>query len=674
MPITPAQKAAAEAIQHAAAHDPTGAVRLVAGPGTGKSASIVERVRWLLANGTPPQGIYATSFTRASAHDLQLRVEKHLRTHGQPGAPLLHVSTLHALALRALRLAGQLNSYPVDPRVLDEWETEFVLDREFGEHAGEPSTQRQEKIRLHHEAFWATGQFNPTNYVLPTPPISTAEQNAFDSFHRRRTQLYAAVLPGELIRQCVLRIRAGTLDVRALLGIEHLIVDEFQDLNELDQEFVRHIATAGAHLFVAGDDDQSVYSFRFAAPHGIQTFHQTHPGCGDHALSACFRCAPVVLDAANALIQAFGAGSRLQKAPIALLGQAQPPVQGQVLRWRMANDKVEARALAESCRDLVAAGVPPDRIMILPTNYRALRSGLKVALDAVGVPNELHDEDRFVSRPAGRLIYALLRIVASSDDYVALRTVLGIRKGVGVTTCNALADSVTANNFNYRDLFYTNPLPFALPSTRAQTALSAAQGVLNSIGGWQSVDTLGQRLHDLTGLVATTLDAAAAGEWTAFAASLPPFLTLEELSAVLAADGDQQRRLVFEAAYQRVGLPVPVPPPVPSRVQIMTMHGAKGLDADIVFIPGLEEELIPGSRRSPYVGLVEESARLLFVSITRARVSCIISYVGHRFFNGTMAQHTASRFANHLNGPFGWRTGGLTPAECQTTLSDRLNL
>ncbi|MCC6266816.1 MAG: ATP-dependent helicase [Dehalococcoidia bacterium] len=645
----------------------------MAGPGTGKSASIEERTVWLLTTGVPATGIYATSFTRASAHDLGLRIRKRLQAEGLATAQI-HVSTLHALALRALRLSGQLNQYPVEPRVLDEWETEFVFDREFGDHTGQPSTERQEKIRLHHEAFWATGQYNPTNYVLPAPPISVAEENAFDAFHRRRTQLYAAVLPGELIRQCVLPQRAGTLDVRTLLGIEHLIVDEYQDLNELDQEFVSHIATAGATLFIAGDDDQSVYSFRFAAPLGIQTFDQTNPGCGVHALSDCFRCSPTVLGVANTLIQAYGSATRLPKAPVALLGSAQPPVQGRVFRWRMANGNVEAKAVAESCRDLIAAGVPPERIMILPANYRSLRSGLKGALDATGVDAELQDEDRFVARPAGRLIYALLRLVSSSDDYVALRTVLGIRKGVGIKTCNAIADAVTANNFNYRDLFYVSPLPFALPSTRAQSALTAAQGLLNSIVGWQSVGTLSQHLNDFTAMVTTTLDQAAAAEWTTFAAALPGFLTLEELTSVMAADGDQQRRLVFEAAYQRLGQPLPVPPPVPSRVQIMTMHGAKGLDADVVFITGLEDELIPGPHRNPYVGLVEESARLLFVSITRARVCCVLSYVSHRFHNGTMANHSASRYANHLNGAFGWRTSGLTAAECQAVVTDRSNL
>jgi DNA helicase-2/ATP-dependent DNA helicase PcrA len=340
----------------------------------------------------------------------------------------------------------------------------------------------------------------------------------------------------------------------------------------------------------------------------------------------------------------------------------------------MANDKVEAKAVAESCRDLIAAGLPPERIMILPASYRSLRSGLKAALDAAGVDAELQDEDRFIAHPAGRLVYALLRLVASPDDYVALRSVLGIRKGVGIKTCNALADAVTANNFNYRDLFYTSPLPFALPSARAQSALSAAQGLLNSIVGWQSVDTLGLHLNDLTAMVTTTLDQAAAAEWTTFAGALPGFLTLEEFISVLAADGDQQRRLVFEAAYQRVGQPLPVPPPVPARVQIMTMYGAKGLDADVVFIPGLEDDLIPGPRRVPYVGLVEESARLLFVSITRARVCCVLSYVGHRFHNGTMAHHTPSRYANHLNGAFGWRTSGLTAAECQAVVVDRSNL
>ena len=101
---------------------------------------------------------------------------------------------------------------------------------------------------------------------------------------------------------------------------------------------------------------------------------------------------------------------------------------------------------------------------------------------------------------------------------------------------------------------------------------------------------------------------------------------------------------------------------VPDRVQVMTMHGAKGLAADVVFIPGLEESILPGEKRRPYPGLILEAARMLYVSITRARVACALSYAEQRFINGTTQTQTASRFTSAVDKPFVQRTGGI-PAD-----------
>jgi superfamily I DNA/RNA helicase len=91
----------------------------------------------------------------------------------------------------------------------------------------------------------------------------------------------------------------------------------------------------------------------------------------------------------------------------------------------------------------------------------------------------------------------------------------------------------------------------------------------------------------------------------------------------------------------------------------MTMHGAKGLSAQVVFIPALEEEIFPGPWRQPFPGLILEAARLLYVSITRARAACVMSYATKRFFKGNMSDHRASRFALNLGGPFLTRNSGL---------------
>jgi superfamily I DNA/RNA helicase len=146
MPITPAQIAAAEAVQEAAAHDGSAQVRLVAGPGTGKSATIEERACWLISQGVPADAICAVSFTRASARDLRMRVHAYATEPGYGTINQVAVTTLHSLALRVLRAAGQLNAYPTDPLVLDNWELENIFDEEFG-HVHGAGVRRRRDIR-----------------------------------------------------------------------------------------------------------------------------------------------------------------------------------------------------------------------------------------------------------------------------------------------------------------------------------------------------------------------------------------------------------------------------------------------------------------------------------------------------------------------------------------------
>ena len=154
MPITPQQIQAAEAVQRAAAHEAAQQVRLVAGPGTGKSYSIEERVCWLLGQGIQPQSVTVVSFTRASSVELRTRIHTYCTNHNQQNGIDVRVSTLHSLALRMLRAANLLH-YPADPLVLDSWELENVFDAEFGQING-LGKKRREEIRREHEAFWST--------------------------------------------------------------------------------------------------------------------------------------------------------------------------------------------------------------------------------------------------------------------------------------------------------------------------------------------------------------------------------------------------------------------------------------------------------------------------------------------------------------------------------------
>lgn len=155
--FVPLEKAMREATQSqtAAAQDASGRVRVIAGPGSGKSKVIEERIQWLLEKGIDARHIVAISFTNASVKDLKSRILRrceHIST-----ANAVRVSTLHSLALTLLKSVGQLAQYPANPKALNDWELEAIFDPEFGQAEQIPQKSRQQNIRFYHEALWETG-------------------------------------------------------------------------------------------------------------------------------------------------------------------------------------------------------------------------------------------------------------------------------------------------------------------------------------------------------------------------------------------------------------------------------------------------------------------------------------------------------------------------------------
>jgi DNA helicase-2/ATP-dependent DNA helicase PcrA len=672
MPLTAQQILTAEIHQQAAAHDASQLVRLVAGPGTGKSRSIEERICWLLASGIAPQSIYVVSFTRAASRDLQQRIERHCANNNQPGVAQVRVSTLHSLALRLLRAGGLLAAFPVGPYILDKWESENIIDDEFAYISGK-SGGRCEDIRRYWEAFWSTGQWGPANYIPPNPPIDAAEQASFGAFHTPRTQTYCCVLPGELVRRCAEATAAGVLNPAGLLGIQQLVVDEYQDLNQSDIDFVEALIAAGVNTFAAGDDDQSIYSFRYAAPTGIELFPNLHPAATSHVLTECFRCAESIVQSANTLIGQFAMPNRITKVLVSMHAQANPPEQGVVHRWHFHGDRDEARAIAHSCRDLITAGVPARELLVLVSNTRVQIPLLRETFQTANVECEAPRAESFLDEDAGRFVLSILRIVCDPRDTIAHRILMGTLPGVGAGTCNKVADEVLNTALSYRDIFYL-PLPAQFLTGRALKAVNRTRNICAQLAGWTKADTLAQRNGDLLATLAQNFDVAAQAKWAGSIGHLPPDITVEELRDYVWADNDEQQAKILERVYQRLNVPPPAIGFLPQKVRLMTMHGAKGLSATVVFVPGLEERILPGSKRAPYPGLVLEAARLLYVSITRARAACVLSYAEQRLIHGQVAPQTPCRFLTHTGGAFHVQNGGLTNAEVVNIVNSRANV
>lgn len=686
MPITQAQMAAAEQRQLVAARDPNQQVRLVAGPGTGKSKTIEKRVAHVLTNGANPQEVYAISFTVAASAELRERITTHCANLPcAAAATAVRVSTMHSLALRILRSANLLATlYPAEPTVLDDWEQTQIYDLEFANGLG-CSPGRASEIRRAHDAAWQT--LNPQ--FVNQAAITQAEQNGFNVFHPARTNLYCCFLPGEVIYKCVEAIRLGQIQPAQLPQISHLVVDEFQDLNACDQEFVSQLAARRAVLFVAGDDDQSIYSFRHADPSGLVQFSSVYPGSSTHVLNDCFRCAPAVLAPAARMVGVNP--HRLQKSLASLYATANPPVTGRLNIWSFPNLDDEAAAIASSCQQLIQNGMAgqENQIVILISDRGLQLNPIGQALGNLGLPYDPPPGEGLADNDPIRAVYSMLRIVrdlsTGRPDYVAHRTLLGLLAGVGLGTARAIADLCVVNLQNFRDLFYLPALPSWLPN-RARNAVTRLAGIIQALRAWTPADTLRARTPDVAQLLQLVFAGSAQlanllATWAAIAGTLPLDMTIEELLNFLTASNDADRRAILEGVNQRLGVVALQMSNQPKRVRILTMHGAKGLAGKIVFIPSLTQGIMPSFKALRAAGLVIEQRRLLYVSVTRAMAACIISHptlftgaAAFRLTQQPQAMLPRSQFLNEMGIPSVNRAGGLTAQEAAAVVADVQNL
>jgi len=685
MPITSTQKINADKQQLLAAKDPSPQIRLVAGPGTGKSGTIIKRVIDLLDRGVDADKIYVISFTRATCSELSNRIMS--TCVGTPfvnESSKIHISTMHSLALRILRRANLLVQYPCDPSLLNEWEQDNIYDLELSRNV--PCTPtRASEIRLAHDSQWQT--LNPQffNQCQVTP----AEVIAFNAFHSTRTNLYSCVLPGEVVFKCVEAFRMGTIQQAQLPLIEHLIVDEFQDLNACDQEFIQFLSSNGAVLFIAGDDDQSIYSFRHADPSGIIQFNKSYPASNTHILTDCFRCTPSILQAAHTLIQ-YNSG-RIPKTITPLYANATPPVTGSIHVWSFPDAVTEAKCIATSCQELIKAGLTgrEDEIVILISNRRLQLDIITQELGNLGLPFEPPRGKLLTDDEVIHAVYSILRICKENShgihDYIAYRSLLGLLSGVGIATAKEIADGCVTNNQNFRGLFDLKPLPDWL-STRGSGAVARVIDTADTVRKWLLTDTIGSRINDINSVLATNIFnnnqlTSVGASWVALAATLPQDMNLGELLLFLSADNESDQQLIIDQINNRVSQSSSIGQVVQKKIRILTMHGAKGLSGKIVFIPSCEQGIMPNFRAIQAAGLVIEQRRLFYVSLTRSMACCILSHaalhVGAQAFLLRQTPNlrlTRSQFLNEIGIASVNRNSGLSQIEAKTIVSDISNL
>lgn len=321
---------------HSIASTTNARVRVVAGPGTGKSFAMKRRVARLLEAGVAPDLILPVTFTRVAAQDLH----RELVNMGVPGCNALHAHTLHSLSLRMLTRNHVLAATGRIPRPLNDFETEAMVCDLMATHGGKRAV---DDLKQAYEAAWAR-----LNHQTPGYAPSAAEA-AFQHDLLEWLRFHEAMLIGEVIPE-IHRYLSANPAAPERAEFSHILVDEYQDLNKAEQAIIE-LLSGVAEVCIVGDDDQSIYGFKHAHPDGIRDWLLTNAGADDLSLVDCHRCPTGVVDMANALI----AHNIHRPVPRALLPiAAKGPGAVSILQYPNLNGEVVG--VVATIQQMIAAG------------------------------------------------------------------------------------------------------------------------------------------------------------------------------------------------------------------------------------------------------------------------------------------------------------------------------
>ena len=636
--------------QRAAAAIGHGAVRVVAGAGTGKTAVIAERFRRLVAGGASPESILVMTFTDRAAGEMRQRIEDLI------GAPAPAVGTFHSIALGWLRADGRLVGVPAGFRILagaDRW----ILARELMWDLGDAAL---------------TGDERPDDLVSPAlqmlerlkqelVPLKRLSAWAESSDDAERARLMQACV--RLFREYERACRKGRLlDFEDLLALAvrmleeqptllrsysvrypYVLVDEYQDLNLAQERLVELIAQGATPRlrrrdlekagvtepapFIVGDDDQSIYRFRGASRASLERFRTSFPSALTVTLGRNHRSSRRIVTAAATLIA--NSPERLPKELRSSRAGAK------VELWSCPDGGSEASAIAAEAERLVVGGIPLPRIAVL-CRTNAIARPIANALAARHLPHVVIGGHGFHDRPEVKDVIALLRVLRDPTDTVALARALTrppscldpaaalmkLRDRDGAAPLDALAlwppaagfaallaaFSKHAASMDVRDLFFE-----LMEKSRYLDVLGAGLEASEAARATANVSRFAEMIAEFC---ETSTDR-----------SLETYM--RHLDLVLLSAEDEEPAAVEGLV---------------DAIQVMTIHQSKGLEFEAVFVPGLVEGRLPQSGRSPRFELpplvleplvrgredvVAEERRLLYVAMTRARQRLYLTRASH---------------------------------------------
>lgn len=635
---------------------------ILAGAGSGKTRVLTTRIAWLIATGrASPAAFLAVTFTNKAAREMMARLSSMLPVDPRR----MWIGTFHGLCNRLLRVHHRDAALPPGFQILDTQDQLAVVKRilkalDTDDQQFPPRNVQYFIAGCKEQGLRAAAVEAPDDHTVKLVEI----YRAYEDLCQREGVVDFAEL---LLRSYELLTRNEALREHYRERFRFILVDEFQDTNDLQYRWLKLLTGPGASLFAVGDDDQSIYSFRGANVANMAAFEREFAHDRVIKLEQNYRSHGHILDVANALIRQNA--RRLGKELWTDAGEGEP-----IRIYEAVADGEEAQWLLEEIRQLIAEGATRAQIAILYRSNAQSRI-LEHALFSAAIPYKVYGGLRFFERAEVKHAIAYLRLVENpADDGAFLRVVNFPARGIGARSVEQLQDVASREGLGLvaavprlggavmkkfegfvalvdRMRRETRELPLA----EAVEQVIALSGL---IPHYQTEREGQERVENLQELVnAAAVFAAEAGDPLAPAdlgvtASVPAGVatgTTTGTTVVLpAGEAGATTPLAgflahasLESGESQAGEGV-------DSVQLMTVHSAKGLEFDNVFITGLEEGLFPHDNSVNGPDGLEEERRLMYVAITRARQRLYLSFAQTRMLHGQTRYSVRSRFIGEL--------------------------
>lgn len=612
---------------------------ILAGAGSGKTRVLTARIAWLIqTEQVSPTGLLAVTFTNKAAKEMLTRITASLpiNTRG------MWVGTFHGLCNRLLRAHHREAGLPASFQILDIADQLSVIKRLMKlmnvDDEKFPPKQVQnyingckdEGLRAH-----AVDAYDPHSQKL---------REIFEEYDKQCQRDGVADFAELLLRCYELLERNANIRQHYQNRFRYILVDEFQDTNRLQYQWLKLLAGKENCMFAVGDDDQSIYGFRGARVGNMRDFETDFNVQSVVKLEENYRSHSNILDAANAIISHNK--NRLGKNLWTSAGAGEP-----VRVYQAYNDNDEAQFIVDEIKMLHAEGTELGEMALLYRSNAQSRV-LEHALFSANLPYRVYGGLRFFERAEIKHALAYMRLIANANDDTALLRVINFpARGIGARSLEQLQEAARAEN------------------------CSLWQAAINKVGhgkvGGKGIDgfvaLIRQMVDEAYGIslselaeLATTLSGLKA-HYQNEKEGEDRIANLEELVTAAVAftnqdfgnhsntDGETEQDLLtqflshasLEAGEHQADVGR-------EALQLMTVHASKGLEFKVVFISGLEEGLCPHEQSTYEANGLEEERRLMYVAVTRARQRLYLSHAQSRMLHGQVRYGIPSRFLDEI--------------------------